>query len=363
MELIPFTDYAKSEIERVKARLPQKTAQCVRFAFLTDLHYKNISEMRTSVSNIIHALNELNQSETIDFLCLGGDNVGNYPTSREEHIVMMQELAALLKNAAMPVISVQGNHDDNSIHGAIGDTHVCRTGFEVPDEIQHDILFTLADDCKHYHPAGEKELYGYFDIPQADTRVIFLNSSNVPYILDGDIMRYNQQWDFGYTGKQLTWLCETALKNAPKNVIFIEHSPFETERTKSEPKENEDALNAITKAFQNGDPIHLTRDHEDFGYDITVDFSGESHNIPARLGGHCHFDSCGIDPAGFLSITTMIGGRKNSGMATGDDGIMYPRERYTETETSVDIFTFDPDDYTLTATRYGSGADRNFKIK
>ncbi len=363
MELLPLTDYAAAETTRVKNRLPMKKATDLRFAFLTDLHYKSISEMRTSVSNIIHALNVLHETESIDFLCLGGDNVGNYPNSREEHISMMEELASLLKNAHMPVIFVQGNHDDNSIHCAIEGTHICRTGFEVPDEIQHDILFTLANGFEHYHPAGEKELYGYFDIPHADTRVVFLNSSNVPYILDSDTLRYNQQWDFGYTGKQLSWLTSTALQNAPKNVFFIEHSPFETERTKSEPKENEDALNAITRAFANGEKLHITRDHADFGYDITADFRGEKHNVPARIGGHCHFDSCGIDPAGFFSITTMLGGRKNSGMSIGDDGVMYPRERYTETETSVDIFTFSPDEYTLTATRYGSGVDRIFKIK
>lgn len=363
MELLPFSDYAKKEMEAVGARLPQKPPHSLRFAFLTDFHYKFITEMRQSLSNIIHALNTLHETDAIDFLCLGGDNVGNYPNSREEHIAMMQELSDLLKNAKMPVICVQGNHDDNSIHGAIGETHTCRTGFEVPDEIQHDILFTLADNCKHYHPAGNKALYGYLDISHTDTRIVFLNSSNVPYIHDGDIMRYNQQWDFGYTGKQLDWLANTALKNAPKSVFFIEHSPFETERTGSEPKENEDALNAITKAFANGESLHISREHADFGYDITADFTGEKHNVPARIGGHCHFDSCGIDPCGFLSITTMLGGRKNSGMHVGDDGVEYPRERYTETETSVDIFTFDPDGYTLTATRYGSGVDRAFEIK
>lgn len=363
MELLPFSDYAKKEMEAVSARLSQKPPHGLRFAFLTDLHYKFITEMRQSLSNIIHTLNALHETDAIDFLCLGGDNVGNYPNSREEHIAMMQELADLLKNAKMPVICVQGNHDDNSIHCAIENTHTCRTGFEVPDDIQHDILFTLASGCEHYHPADNKALYGYLDIPHADTRVVFLNSSNVPYILDGDIMRYNQQWDFGYTGKQLDWLTNTALKNAPKNVFFIEHSPFETERTGSEPKENEDALNAITRAFANGESLHITREHADFGYDIKADFSGEKHNVPARIGGHCHFDSCGIDPCGFFSITTMLGGRKNSGMHVGDDGVMYPRERYTETETSVDIFTFDPDEYTLISTRYGSGVDRNFKIK
>ena len=39
MELLPYSDYAKKEMESVSARLPHKTAHGLRFAFLTDFHY------------------------------------------------------------------------------------------------------------------------------------------------------------------------------------------------------------------------------------------------------------------------------------------------------------------------------------
>jgi hypothetical protein len=59
----------------------------------------------------------------------------------------------------------------------------------------------------------------------------------------------------------------------------------------------------------------------------------------------------------------MLGGRSNSGLAAGDDGAVYAHEPFTAAETSFDIFTFCPEKYTLTATRYGAGKDRVFDLK
>ena len=365
MELLPFQDYAKKETERVKNALPLKKAGALRFAFLADLHYKFIEEMQVSVSNIVHAVNELTKSEKIDFLCLGGDNVGNYPASPEEHIEMMAELASLLSCCDVPVICVQGNHDDNSIHGRIAPgSYVCHNGTKVPDDVQYDVLFAASEKCESFHGGGNKALYGYFDAKEANTRVVFLNSSGVPYRVENGIMIYNQQWDFGYTEEQLSWLCGTALQNAPENVIFIQHRPFDIIYTEEgETVYNADVLDKITQAFIRGARAQFISAHEDFGYCLFADFGGKRHRVPARIAGHCHSDRVRVDSLGLLSITTMLGGRSNSGLAFGDDGVKYAHEPFSAKETSFDIFTFDPEEYTLIATRYGAGKDRTFDIK
>lgn len=374
--LIEFQDYAKEETERVKRELPKRGEGDVRFAFLADLHYKYIKEMRTTVSNIVHAINELNKNEKIDFLCLGGDNVGNYPNSREEHIDMMTELAHLLKNCDVPVLCVQGNHDDNSIHGQIGDSHQCRTGFEVPNFVQYGILFSQCEQYEQYHGGAGKALYGYFDVPEAETRFVILNSSDMPRILgnvtengtflatedgSGEVLKYSQQWECGYSKEQLEWLCFEALREAPQNVIFIQHVPFDYDRHPGEDGGvtiNADAVDAITKAFAEGGKLHITGDIEDFEYDIHVDFQGQTHNVAARIAGHCHRDTVSVDKEGFLSVTTTLAGRKASGLHAGDDGILYDRVPYSAAETGMDIFTYSPKQGKLTATRYGAGVSR-----
>ncbi len=364
MELLPFADYAKEETQRVKAELPEKSEHDLRFAFVADLHYKNNDEMRATVSNMVHALNELNKEKKIDFLCLGGDNVGNYPPSPEEHVEMMRELSSLLAESDIPVIFVQGNHDDNSIHGRISPhSNVCRTGMEVRDDVQYDILFALSEECVSYHSGGNKALYGYFDAHAANTRVVFLNSSGVPYIVENGIMIYNGQWDFGYTEAQLSWLCEKALKDAPENVIFIQHRPFDSNHEEAgETLRNADVLDKITEAFIRGAKARFICAHEDFGYSIFADFGGKPHRVPARIAGHCHADSACVDNIGLLSVTTMLAGRNASGLAAGDDGEKYSHEPFSATETSFDIFTFCPEQNTIVATRYGAGKSRKFDI-
>ena len=376
MNLVAFQDYAKEETERVKKELPKRGDGDVRFAFITDLHYKYIKEMQTTVSNIVHAINELNEMEKIDFICLGGDNVGNYPESQQEHIDMMTELAMILKNCDVPVLCVQGNHDDNSIHGRIGETNRCRTGFEVPNPIQYGILFSQCEQYEQYHSGGRRALYGYFDIPEAKTRVVLLDSSDVPRILgelncqgefvatengSGEVLKYNQQWDFGYTAKQLNWLCQEALMDAPEHVFFIQHVAFDYDRHPGEEgavTRNAEVVDAIIRAFADGEKLDITGGEEDFEYDIHVDFGGKKHHVPARIGGHCHKDTISTDKAGFLSVTTTLAGRKASGLGIGDDGVLYERVPYSAKETSVDIFTYSPSTGKLTATRYGSGVSR-----
>ena len=45
-----------------------------------------------------------------------------------------------------------------------------------------------------------------------------------------------------------------------------------------------------------------------------------------------------------------------------ENGVFFEREPMSDKETSLDIFTFDPEAYTLSAVRYGSGEDRKFHI-
>ncbi len=363
MNLFEFADYAKAECDRVRGRLPVKKAGDLRFAFLSDLHYKAMDSMRAAVSNIVHTLNELNKAEKIDFVCLGGDNVGNYPGTPEDHIRMMTELAELLSHLDMPWFLVHGNHDDNSIHGRIApDAEISKTGFEIRPEAQYDVLFAHAEAYGNYHPAGRGKLYGYLDIPEADTRALFLNTSDIPYIANEEgVLKYTGQWNFAYSGEQIDFICE-ALKSAPKNLFIFQHGSAPNKFFTMEFVENFSAVNDILKAFENGSYVCAKRDHEDFGFDIDVDFKGKAHRIPAKITGHCHADLSFMDNAGFRYITTMLAGRKNSGWKPNADGVFFEREPLSDKETSVDIFTFDPEAYTLSATRYGSGEDRKFDI-
>jgi hypothetical protein len=239
---------------------------------------------------------------------------------------------------------------------------ISKTGFEIRTEQQYDILFSHAEKYENYRIPEGKKLYGCLDIPEADTRVLFLNTSDIPYIVgEDDILKYTGQWNFAYSGDQLAFVAK-ALENAPTNLFIFQHGSTFNPYFPMEYIENYDAMNAIFKAFRDGKSITIKRTHEDFGFDIKADFD-KPHRIPAKITGHCHADLTFTDESGFRYITTMLAGRKNSGWKANADGVFFERELLCDKETSVDIFTFDPENHTLNAVRYGSGVDRNFDLE
>ena len=67
-----YRDYAKKEAERIKNEIKGGNFDTV-FAFIPDLHYKCITEMRVTVGNIISVINDVNKEQKVDFAGLGGD--------------------------------------------------------------------------------------------------------------------------------------------------------------------------------------------------------------------------------------------------------------------------------------------------
>ena len=155
------------EAEKVKKEVALAGGD-VRFVFIPDLHYKYIDEMRTTLS-ILSVRKLINSGCPLDFVLFCGDNVGNYPAEPEAHINMMRELSDFASHLDIPWLCAQGNHDDNSIHGRLSERESrSRTGTEIPDGTQYDILFSHQAEYEHYTPGGEKSLYGYYDIPEKE---------------------------------------------------------------------------------------------------------------------------------------------------------------------------------------------------
>ena len=358
-----YRDYAKSEAERIKKEL-DKEPYDLAFAFITDLHYKYISEMRTTVENIVSVINDVNGSRPLDFVCLGGDNVGNYPPSPEEHIEMMKELAGFFAKLNVPWFVCQGNHDDNSIHGhsdALPENKAA-SGFEVPDSVSYDALFSHQKDYAGFIPPyDEKALYCAYDVPKKQTRAIFLNGDEVPHIVEENgMLRYAQQWDYGYSGEQLRWLGERALDvNGGTDVIFFEHIPFPDSFASDGDAVNGDALAGITLAFQRGGSYEKTVCSGDFPCDVKVDFGGVKSSVIARISGHTHADAH-LYKNGTLDISTAAAGRNASGKAKDENGNDLTKIPFSAFETCFDIFCVNKARGTIRAIRYGVGKNREF---
>lgn len=360
MSLI-YCDHAAKQAAEMKKKLAAEKCD-LRFAFIADLHYKFISEMRSSVQNIVCALNDIARDFPVDFVCLGGDNVGNYPASPEEHIEMMRELAGYFSFLDMPWVCAQGNHDDNSIHGRISDTKCrSRTGTEIPDKTQFDIFMSHQLDYKNFTPSDEPEkLYGYLDFPEKRIRAVILNGSEVPHIVEPDgMLRYPQQWIYGYSGEQLRWLAGKALcVPGGTKIILIQHIPFPGGLENDGIPHNGDVLQGILNTFSNGGKYEKKICSGDFPCDISVDFASRGEII-TELCGHIHRDSRAYAD-GILHISTACAARDTAGLAFDEDHSPLPKTPFSETETCFDIFCVNAKDREITAVRYGVGKDRRF---
>lgn len=319
--------------------------------------------MRVTVGNAVCALNKINRGFPLDLVCLGGDNVGNYPGSPEEHIDMMRELSGFLSELEMPWVCAQGNHDDNSIHGRLsGESTRVRTGTEVPDEKQFEIFMSHQLGYNNFTPSDVPgALYGFMDFPEKKIRVIILNGDEVPHIVGPDgILRYSQQWDYGYSGGQLSWLCEKALSVSDgTRVITVEHIPFPGGFKNDNTVHNGDVLGGILKAFKSGGKYEKKITEGDFPCDIHADFKAPG-DIIALICGHIHNDLHGTFD-GTLHISSACAARDSAGLAKDEDGKSLPKTPFSENETGFDIFCVDTKNRTVNAVRYGVGHDRTMK--
>lgn len=361
---LSIRDYAEKQTDKIKEKLAN-SGSLLRFAFIPDLHYKFIDEMRNSVSDIVIGLNKINDIFPIDFVCLGGDNVGNYPGSREEHITMMLELADYFSNLHMPWITVKGNHDDNSIQGRTDAASVlCHAGTEVTDDVQYKVFSLHQLDYRNFiRPYKSDSLYGALDFPEKKLRAVFLCGDEVPHIIEPDgTLRYTGQWDYAYSGEQLRWLYESAL-DVPEDtgIMLFSHIPFPRGFENDGVPHGEDALDGILGAFVCGGKFALQRPDGDFPCDISCDFNGRKGKILFELCGHIHCDREKRE-GGVLHISTLCAGRDPGGLGKDALGRSCPKTPFSETETAFDIFCLDKSAAKLDAVRWGVGTDRKFLI-
>ena len=358
-----YRDYAKKEAERIKNEIKGGNFDTV-FAFIPDLHYKCITEMRVTVGNIISVINDVNKEQKVDFAVLGGDNVGNYPPSPEEHIDMMRELNEYFSALDMPWLVCQGNHDDNSIHGHKENMPPFKSasGFEVPDSVQYDVLFSHQRSYANFiSPDAEKALYGAYDMPQKRMRVIVLNGDEVPHMIEKNgWLKYSQQWDYGYSGEQLRWLGEKALNvDGETDIVLIEHIPFPGGLENDGAATNGDVLTEIIKSAMSGGSYKSHCSDGDFPYDVDVDFSSRKINVIARICGHIHKDAH-LLRGGILDISSAAAGRNNSGVARDENGRELIKTPYSAKETCFDFYCINKEKRVIKTVRYGIGDGRTF---
>ena len=259
----------------------------------------------------------------------------------------------------MPLFIGKGNHDVNDINGTTSQ-------FLTDEELYKNIL--KSSNCYMADYGYVEKAYGYYDIPNKKIRCIFINTSDVPFILDGDSIRYTQQSDSGVSNSQIEFISK-ALKFTEEGwgVVFFSHFALQNGSGINPSGNQEGYLNlshggtqllGVINAYINKTNYSSNETVGDFQYDISVDYSNnKSNEVIAMISGHSHADRADV-VNGIRMISTLAA----SFIYTSYDASGKPigRVANSSSETSWDIFTIDRASNKIYATRYGAGEDREY---
>ena len=351
----PYPDYIKAEVdetgETVKALENENT---VNFAFITDLHYAPNDNHTVRLKRTTNAYKEIVEAIDIDQLILGGDytNEGR----KEYKINSYVEFKKFFEG--LDYLTANGNHDDGSLWD--------RDGYENnPTAINHLTHKELYDLMYSHLPSlgakiNENEepgssLYYYLDDEESKIRYIVIDSGDVPYIIDEEgKLKYQAQWDFATSQKQVDWLINDALKFDEEGwgvVLTTHYVPYpETDKGVVKERRHMSVLTEILDAYKKGESINKDFYEGDLKNHVEADFSKYvKSDVIAVLAGDRHKDKIEYSEGGIPHIFTA-------------NSVTYYTQAHRKdgdkSEMLYDIITLDKSTRKLYITRVGAGENR-----
>lgn len=210
----------------------------------------------------------------------------------------------------------------------------------------------LNDDTVHFGKIPGT--YYYKDFEKFKIRVIVMDLYNIPE-------KYNANEHSGYDGKQLSWLCDTALQINPDwQVMIVTHSaPYDDAEGMTDNTgvhSNRIVFRKILENFVNGtsETLSNTDTLDDiFTFNRVVDFTSQGkRTLIGVFTGHNHTDVI-LTKNGINYISTMCG---------YIDIVLYEGERIPNEYSAIafDFVFIDTKSKKVTMKRIGYGDDREF---
>ncbi len=301
---------------------PTPSTSALTFAFKTDTHFTSGSST-DSFAEFADIQNRI----PIDFYVHGGDLIdGNHATEDIALDLLGTAINSMKGTGIAPFVSLRGNHDDNSwtFYSKTNERYGVfpYDGIITTDQWKN-IAFTKSDAII----TDGKGCYGYMDHEESKIRILFVDTSDIPYDADENgMLYYGAYTGHGIRNDQLNFMAE-ALAFSDKGddaknwaVLIISHIPIETMKSTDNPYRfggndasgrNFYAFLRILEAYKNGTFIHdekltttkygdggysltnKTNDKEgDFAYSVTADYSKNGPGeVIAFICGHTHIDN------------------------------------------------------------------------
>lgn len=273
--------------DNVKA-LPGK----VNIGHITDTHYVVRSnywgKFPLSSYGYNHIFNIAAVSDLMNVVIAGGDNSDENTARKELLYDQERDIAtSLVTSCNAPAFLGIGNHDDNSVHSI--DSKAPGNDFVMTD---NDFAQVYYENTNLFGEVRNgKSNYFYYDIPDSNIRVVWIDLYENPTDLGSDgFLKYPRLNTSVIQQDQLQWLADKAFKTN-RDVAVFTHCPlagvFDNPTTNWH---NHDVTMQLLNAFQTHAKVTLTGTSADFPIDLECDFTDCTGSIVGVFNGHKHRD-------------------------------------------------------------------------
>lgn len=353
-----MTDKIPEYIDQVADEAISRIKNCriddnaVSFAFFAETHNCN-----TYVERSLYAINKINKTIPIKFICIGGDYLcNNLRTTHDEALSQLNDLSEIIKNYSshIPTMVIKGNHDDNPFG---------KKENEISNNEIYDTIMSHHKDFFVSDSKNDKAMYGYYDMPDEKIRAIYLDVFELKYTKNEEGLSFHERTSYAISNDQLNFIANKALK-LPQNdwlvVLFSHASPIIPPFKESEHIFGGDALIEILKAFKNGEKYSTKAKKGDMFYDVECDFTSQKKGeIAGYFCGHHHTDFtwnvCGIPFACVIQAAS-----DNFSRHICKDGYRHLKVRGSGEESAFDIISINPSLRKVSCIRCGAGYDYSF---
>ncbi|ALJ22855.1 serine/threonine protein phosphatase [Lactobacillus gallinarum] len=237
-------DYLDDYVSEVKKHI-RDGKNSVNLGVITDTHFKDKDSVDFYGWNGLQHVQEFSYLEKFGLLDLKA-HLGDWIDGSDAGLIGESELIKLkdsFKSDKVPYLNIKGNHDEND---KFDEHHDLKASF--PENEFENIMWPDMYRQKGIHYVSRQHGVAYFDID--DVRVVSVNTSDVPYILDNKgHKRYDTKITLSVREDQIEEIIEILTKSSNKKIVFMSHANPINRKGSNALKYNGRSLHELLVAF------------------------------------------------------------------------------------------------------------------
>ena len=280
-------DYLDNYVNEVKKHI-REGKNSVNIGVITDTHFKDKDSVDFYGWNGLQHVQEFAYLEKFGLLDLKA-HLGDWIDGSDAGLIGESELIKLkdsFKSDKVPYLNIKGNHDEND---KFDEHHDLKASF--PENEFENIMWPDMYRQKGIHYVSRQHGVAYFDID--DVRVVSVNTSDLPYILDNKgHKRYDTKITLAVREDQIEEIIEILTKSSNKKIIFMSHANPINRKGSNALKYNGRSLHELLVAFNQREKGRMHASHgepAEFRLSNYFDFTKvKNARIVAYFCGHRH---------------------------------------------------------------------------